>query len=60
MKVGTYCVGTKYSDGSGADPWAVGFFAAKIGDRFIVVDEAGKSFRAGGFRRVKALTAGLS
>lgn len=49
---GDYCVATKWRDGHFQDPFAVGFYDGMTGDMHLVVDEHGKQFRRGGFRRV--------
>ncbi len=59
--VGDYVLATKYSDGDPGDHFAVGWLK-EIYDhygqrRYIVVDAAGKSFRANGFRRCETITA---
>lgn len=60
-RIGDYVLASKWHDGDAKDPWAVGFYdgaAAGVNGvlRHKVVDADGKSFRAGGFRRVKKIT----
>src|SRR5882672_8973073 len=59
--IGAYVLATKYSDGDPGDHFAVGWLK-EIDDRYgqrryMVVDAAGKSFRANGFRRCETITA---
>jgi hypothetical protein len=57
LKEGDYCLATKWSDGEAWDHWAVGFYGGCTPHgRFIIVDEQGISFRAGGFRRCSQIT----
>lgn len=55
-KAGYYVVATKYADGDPGDHFCIGFYQGNFDHfgqtRHIVVDSAGKSFRANGFRRV--------
>jgi len=57
---GDYVLATKYEDGDPGDQWAVGFFdsmlAVAAGNRFMVVDNDGKQFRANGFRRCEKIS----
>lgn len=53
---GDYVLATKFGDGDPQDPFAVGFFHSMLGDRYLVVDDNGKQFRAGGFRRVEKIS----
>ena len=61
MKIGTYILATKYSDGDAHDHWAVGFLKGefKVGSniRYDVVDKDGNLFRHNGFRRIQKITA---
>ena len=36
LKKGDYVLATKYSDGSAADKWIVGFYVRKDGERYVV------------------------
>jgi hypothetical protein len=58
LKRGDYVLATKWSDGDPQDPWCVGFYDGynEAWQRHHVVDGAGKSFRAGGFRRAKRIS----
>lgn len=57
MKIGDYVLATKYADGDPGDEFCVGFyngFYDHYGQtRHLVVDKAGKRFRANGFRRIE-------
>lgn len=55
-QVGDYVLATKYHDGDTGDHYCVGFLSKIDGDRFHVVDNSRKSFRANGFRRVERIT----
>jgi hypothetical protein len=55
LTIGDYVLATKYSDGDPLDPWCVGYFRGKCGDRSLVADAAGVLFRAGGFRRAEKI-----
>lgn len=59
VKVGDYVLATKYQDGDPGDQYAVGFYAGMLpkigGDRYLVVDNEGKQFRANGFRRCERI-----
>jgi hypothetical protein len=54
IEKGAYVLATKYDDGDPGDAWAVGFYIGWEGDRHLVGDEHGKSYRANGYRRVRA------
>lgn len=56
---GDYVLATKWSDGDPQDPWCVGFYAGYDQERkrHHVVDNEGKTFRLGGFRRAKRISA---
>lgn len=54
---GDYVLATKWSDGDPNDPWAIGFYAGKLRDRYLVVDQSGVQFRPGGFRRIMRISA---
>ena len=63
LKKGDYVLATKYRDGDSHDHFAVGFFDGmlidnngKITGRYLVVDEDGVKFRAGGFRRCEKIS----
>lgn len=56
LNAGDYVLATKYSDGDPCDHFCVGFFAGMLGDRYLVQDECGKSFRPGGFRRAERIS----
>lgn len=60
LQSGDYVLATKYEDGDPGDQFAVGFFYGMLpkvgGDRYIVVDADGKSFRGNGFRRCEQIT----
>lgn len=56
MKNGDYVLATKYSDGDPKDPFAIGFFDGMLGDRYLVVDNNDKQFRASGFRRIDKIS----
>lgn len=63
---GDYVLATKWSDGNPGDHWCVGFYdrsdasdrppATRIDPRHYVVDNAGRQFRANGFRRAEKIT----
>lgn len=56
---GDYVLATKYSDGDPGDHWCVGWYDRPLlPDRHIVVDSAGKPFRANGFRHVTKIVRG--
>lgn len=60
LKPGDYVLATKWPDGDPKDHWVVGFYANTIwGDRIIVVDGKGRTFRPGGFRRAEKISAEL-
>lgn len=50
---GDYVVATKYSDGDPQDQFCIGIFEGMEHDRFIVLDDDNKRFRASGFRRAR-------
>jgi hypothetical protein len=50
-----YVLATKWSDGDPQDHWCVGYFSHMLGDRYIVVDNEGKPFRANGFRKAQVI-----
>lgn len=60
MNKGDYVLATKYHDGDPGDQYAVGRFAGMLpkigGDRYLVMDNDGKQFRANGFRRCEPIT----
>lgn len=56
IKVGDYCLATKWGDGHAGDHWAVGFYEGMVSDRYSVVDSNGQRFRATGFRRCEVIT----
>ena len=53
---GDYVLATNYHDGDPCDPFCVGYFDRAYGDRFVVVDGHGRSFRANGFRRCQRIS----
>jgi hypothetical protein len=53
---GDYVLATKWSDGDPQDAWCVGFFSHMLGERYIVVDDKDKPFRANGFRKAQVIT----
>lgn len=56
LQVGDYVVATKYADGDPGDQFCIGFYNGFFDHfntrRHLVVDNDGKDFRRGGFRRV--------
>ena len=53
---GDYVLATKYADGDPCDPYCVGIFRGMLcGDRYLVEDNDGQLFRAGGFRRCERI-----
>ena len=61
IELGDYVLATKWHDGSVSDHWCVGFYAGTLpkvnGDRFLVENDQGHSFRSNGFRTVQKITA---
>lgn len=61
MNKGDHVLATKYDDGDPGDQYCVGYYNGSYDHlgttRYLVVDGAGKSFRANGFRRCEAITA---
>ena len=58
VKKGDYVLATKWGDGDSRDHWVVGFYdELKYGDRHIILDGDGVSFRPGGFRRAAKISA---
>lgn len=58
LKKGDYVLATKWSDGSPRDQWAIGLYDGLTEHkavRHLVVDNDGKQFRPGGFRRVERI-----
>src|SRR5262245_4247591 len=60
LKQGDYVLATKWGDGDPQDHWCIGFYSETLNsygqNRFIVVDENGRPFRANGFRRAKRIS----
>lgn len=60
LQKGDYVLATKYADGDPYDGYAVGFFDSMLpkvaGDRFMVVNSAGKQYRGNGFRRCERIS----
>ena len=60
---GDYVLATKYRDGDPLDGYAVGFYNGSYDHfgslRHLVVDGAGKQFRANGFRRAERISTEL-
>lgn len=56
MRIGEYVLATKFSDGDPQDQWCVGFYNRKLMERNLVIDNAGKNFRANGFRKIMRIT----
>lgn len=57
VDIGEYVLATKYDDGDPCDHFFVGFVSEYTWhDRYIVVDNDGKSARANGFRRAEVIT----
>lgn len=60
IKNGDYVVATKYRDGDPGDQFCIGFYDTSFDHygqtRHMVVDNAGKQFRANGFRRVARIS----
>lgn len=55
IEVGEYCFATKYDDGDPGDAWAVGYYLGVLKEnRHLVGGAEGKSYRANGYRRVRA------
>lgn len=58
LKKADYVLATKWSDGDPRDQWAIGLYDGLTEHkpvRHLVVDNNGKQFRPGGFRRAKAI-----
>ena len=58
LKQGDYVLATTWSDGSPQDQWAIGLYdgpCKHLPSRSLVVDNNGKQFRHGGFRRAQAI-----
>ena len=58
LKKGDYVLATTWSDGDPRDQWAIGLYdgpCKQVPGRSLVVDNNGKQFRLGGFRRAKAI-----
>ena len=56
ISTGDYVLATKYSDGDPMDQWCVGFYDGMLGNKYLVVDKEGVSFRPSGFRRVTKIS----
>lgn len=61
VEIGSYCLATKYGDGDPGDAWAVGYYIGELPTRppgstprHLVGGADGKSYRANGYRRVRA------
>lgn len=55
---GDYVLASKWSDGDPQDAWCIGFFEEykEEWERYIIVDNEGKPFRANGYRRAKKIS----
>ena len=52
IKIGDYCLATKFSDGDPGDHWGLGFYDGERDGRYYITDNDGKQIRANGFRKI--------